>query len=280
MRRVLTGCLIWLFSLTATGQQEPLDQTIPAATRWTIDAAGPTQRTAIRSVVLLTCQSEKGTGFLLKNGVVVTNWHVVKECNASQVLGGLSSGAPIRFGKMAQDEDADLALLRPTVPMTGGLDLGPDQEPTLGTAVSTWGFPLAYNGPAPLLSVGYVAGYTADESNGRSVKHLVVNGAFNPGNSGGPLFRSNDDKVIGIVVAKYHLYPPFVKQAIEAMSKIRSGAVYSATDDQGRPIKLVEGQVVAMVLDQFYKTTQVMIGQAISVSELKGLLKSKEKELR
>ncbi len=70
-----------------------------------------------------------------------------------------------------------------------------DNDVRIGHQVDTWGFPLIYNGPAPLLSVGYVSGlYEAAESNfcdktknsqGLKFKHIVVNGAFNPGNSGG-----------------------------------------------------------------------------------------------
>jgi S1-C subfamily serine protease len=59
--------------------------------------------------------------------------------------------------------------------------------------------------------VGYVAGYVKDGPDGKEVKPMVVNGAFNPGNSGGPLLRNKDNKVIGVVVAKFLIYPAFVK---------------------------------------------------------------------
>jgi len=57
--------------------------------------------------------------------------------------------------------------------------------------------------PAPLLSVGYLAGFMDHPIRSKPPKHLAMNGAFNPGNSGGPLFKSNEDKVIGIVVSKH-----------------------------------------------------------------------------
>ncbi len=184
------------------------------------------------------------------------------------------------FEKMATDKDVDLALLHPSKDLAGGLALGTDQDPPLGTSVNTWGFPLIYNGPAPLLSVGYVAGYVKDGPNGKEVKHIVVNGAFNPGNSGGPLFRTNDSTVIGVVVAKFHLYPTMVAQAIQVMANSQSGVMYSGTDEHGNAASYTEGQVTAMVLEQFYKTTQVMIGEAISVSELRAFLKRKKAEVR
>lgn len=267
-----------------TAQQKPEGGTIPTATQWTLDAAGPAQRSAIASVFLMHCPNArtKGTGFLLKNGLVVTNAHVVGGCDAQQMMALSSTGSEVRFGKMIADEAVDLALLRPSRPVNGGLELASDQDPAVGTPVSTWGFPLTYNGPPPLLSVGYVAGFNQEQADGgtRMVKHLVVNGAFNPGNSGGPLFRSNDNKVIGVVVAKFHLYPPYVKQAITAMANMKTGIIYEGTDEQGNRVQMSEGQVVAMVLEQFYKTTQVMIGEAISASELRAFLASKEREIR
>jgi S1-C subfamily serine protease len=255
---------------------------VPTATQWTLDAAGPPQRNAIGSVFLMYCPSThtKGTGFLLTNGLVVTNHHVVKGCELQQIAARTSSGSEIRFRKMAVDEVVDLALLRPSAPMTGGLELGSDLDPAVGSAVSTWGFPLTFNGPAPLLSVGYVAGFSSDGTQARPVKHVVVNGAFNPGNSGGPLFHSNDNKVIGVVVAKFHLYPSYVKQSIEALANMQSGLIYTGTDANGHTFQKSEGQVVALVLDQFYKNTQVMIGEAISVSELRAVMESKKDELQ
>jgi hypothetical protein len=75
------------------------------------------------------------------------------------------------------------------------------------------------------------------------------------------------------------MYPPQVKAAITALSNSQSGFMYSATDEHGNTIQVTEAQVVAMVLEQFYNTTQVMIGEAISLSELKAFIASKEKEL-
>jgi len=284
----MRGALAFLLVVLAANagvsmsEQKPEGGVIPTATQWTLDAAGPTQRTAIRSVFLLYCPNTKmkGTGFLLKDGLVVTNAHVVTGCTPEQMIGMSSTGSQLRFKKMAKDEAADLALLRPSTALSGGLELGSDQDPAVGTAVSTWGFPLSYNGPPPLLSVGYVAGYSQEQVGSRTVKHVVVNGAFNPGNSGGPLFRSNDDKVIGVVVAKFHLYPPYVEQAITTLANTKSGLVYTGTDEHGNRVERSEAQVLAMILEQFYRTTQVMIGQAISVSELKAFIASKQRELQ
>jgi S1-C subfamily serine protease len=283
MAHKLPACILvfWLAILPCMGQESGTPDTIPTAVQWTLDAAGPTQRTAIKSVVLLYCPKTqmKGTGFLLSDGLIVTNNHVVEGCTAAEIEANPGTQV-FGFDRMATDKDVDLALLHPSKHLTGGLELGSDQDSPLGTSVNTWGFPLMYNGPAPLLSVGYIAGYVKDGESGKEVKHIVVNGAFNPGNSGGPLFRSNDDKVIGVVVAKFHLYPSIVKQAIDALAANKSGFVFTANDGHGNTTTFSEAQVTAIVLEQFYKTTQVMIGEAISVSELRAFLKKKKAEVQ
>jgi Trypsin-like peptidase domain len=284
MTRILFSWILTsgLTMLPCMGQQPEKPDTIPTAVQWTLDAAGPTQRAAIKSVVLLYCPKTnmKRTGFLLSSGLIVTNYHVVEGCSADDVKANPFGAQEFEFSKMATDKDVDLALLRPSKHLSGGLELGPDQDLLIGTPVNTWGFPLMYNGPAPLLIVGYVAGYVKDGESGKEVKHIVVNGAFNPGNSGGPLFRANDSKVIGVVVAKFHLYPPMVTQIIQAMANAKSGVMYQGTDDHGNPVSYTEGQETAMVLKEFYKTTQVMIGEAISVSELRAFINRRKAEVQ
>jgi S1-C subfamily serine protease len=177
MRRFLLTVTLFMLANGTLGQDKgPTDVKVPVATQWLLDAAGPTQRSAIKSVLLLICQPDgaKGTGFLLKNGLVITAAHVVGTCSAAQVVGLTSMGRSVQFSRLAKDLDKDLAALKPSTSMAGQLQLAPDGEPALETVVKTWGYPLMYNGPAPLLSVGYVAGYIAEASaHGDPVKHLV-----------------------------------------------------------------------------------------------------------
>jgi hypothetical protein len=283
MRHPLFVCitLFCVTTLACTAQESEKPDSIPTAVQWTLDAVGPTQRAAIKSVVLLYCPKTnmKGTGFVLRDGLIVTNNHVVEGCTAEEMKANPFGGEGFGFSKMATDTGVDLAVLRPTKHLVGELELGSDTDPQIGTAVNTWGFPLTYNGPAPLLSVGYIAGYMKDGENGKEVKHIVVNGAFNPGNSGGPLL-GDGGKVIGVVVAKFHLYPPFVHRAIELLAHPSGGMVGDyGTDEHGNPIRY-ETQVTAAVLDEFYKTTQVMIGEAISVSELRKFLDKTKAEVQ
>ena len=247
----------------------------PISTKWTLDAAGTIGRIAVESVYMIigNATQEKGTGFLLTNGYIVTNEHVIRGNQSNQIVGITSTGQQISFSNSIVDTQRDLALLKPTKEIDGGLGLGDDNNLEIGKMVSTWGFPLGYNGPAPLLSVGFLAGFNEYQNNSESIKHLVVNGAFNPGNSGGPLFVSGDNKVIGIVVSKHVPLTAFQQQALQVLASQRSGFVYTATDrSTGTQRKFSEAQLVADLLDRLRRLTQVMIGEAISVKELKDLL--------
>ena len=175
----------------------------------------------------------------------------------------------------------DLALLRPTSHLEGGFELGSDVSPTVGTTVTTWGYPLIYNGPAPLLSVGSVAGYNDAHVGTAIVKHIVVNGAFNPGNSGGPLLVSSDTQVVGVVVWKMRLLPDWVQTVINGFghATIGSCCVATLTLPDGTKKGITSEEASGLVLQQFYNTVQVMIGEATSVSELRAFLKDKEHEL-
>ena len=73
----LLACILafGIETLPCVGQRSEKPDTIPTAVQWTLDAAGPTQRAAVKSVVLLVCTKTnmKGTGFLLSDGLIVTN---------------------------------------------------------------------------------------------------------------------------------------------------------------------------------------------------------------
>lgn len=246
-----------------------------------LDAAGPAQRKSLGSIYLVVCPGAgAGTGFLIEPGVVITNAHVVGTCNEQTLFALTAENRQIKFNKVISDTHRDLALLIPISALKGGLRLASKDNPVPGTEVSTWGYPLLYNGASPLLSVGYISGYRADNSSGSSVKHIVVNGAFNHGNSGGPLLVAHSNEVIGIVVLTYHFYPPAVKEIIDGLSKLNSGfMIGSQIKPDGTTQHFSEAQVTAMVLEEFYEKTQVMIGEAISASELTAFLKEKAAEL-
>lgn len=177
---------------------------------------------------------------------------------------------------MFEDKNRDLVALIPCGDSVGGLTIVEEGNIQVGIQVATWGYPLGYNGPAPLLTMGHLSGFNDSppyEETASVVKHLVINGAFNPGNSGGPLFIAGNQEVIGVVVSKHAPITPFVRSAIEALAKNPSGFVYRTSDEQGNKRAWSEAQVVAEVLQYFRMMTQVVIGEAIAGSEVVAFLK-------
>lgn len=255
------------------------ENSIAISTKWLLDAVGESGRSAIKAVHMLICpkSQEKGTAFLLRTGLMISNWHVVDGCDISDLIAISSDANQVRFSELIVDQNRDLAALVPRQTLSGGLAIREEANIEIGTQVATWGFPLGYNGPAPLLTIGYLSGFSDSppyEETASVVKHLVVNGAFNPGNSGGPLFATGSDEVIGVVVSKHAPITPFVRSAIEALAKNPSGVVFTASDERGGTRQFVESQVVAEVLLYFRRMTQVMIGEAVAGSELIAFLKS------
>ena len=125
-----------------------------------------------------------------------------------------------------------------------------------------------------------MAGYVKDGPDGHELKHLVINGGFNPGNSGGPLVRKLDNHVIGIVVAKARIYPPHIKKLIDTLNAQMSGVVYPGTDGNGKAVTVFRGPDCRGSLRTVPQHHQVMIGEAISVSELRAFLKEKQPEVQ
>jgi hypothetical protein len=270
--------------LAQDAPKAPTDHQVPVATQWLLDAAGPTQRSSIKSVYLLVCPktNKKGTAFLIKTGMVVTDDHVVDGCQSDDLRAMSPTGDIITFSKMVTDSARDLALLKPSNHIDGGLSLGNDPPLKAGETVTTWGFPLIYNGPAPLLTVGYIAGFEAIQAGNKTVKHLVVNGAFNPGNSGGPLLLSGQDTVVGIVVWKMRILAPWTQTLITGLSQSNSWVSSGVTQTlpNGTTRSLGQHEVTALVLQEFYNTVQIMIGEATAVSELKDFIREKGGDLQ
>lgn len=255
------------------------ENSVPISTKWLLNSVGETGWSVINAVYMLVCPKtkQKGTAFLLKTGIIISNWHVLEGSTVSDLIAISSEGKQIRFDSMVIDQNRDLVALKPKQTLKGGLAIQEEGDIQVGTQVTTWGYPLGYNRPAPLLTVGYLSGFSDSppyEETDSIVKHLVVNGAFNPGNSGGPLFVAQGQEVIGVVVSKHAPITHFVRSALEVLAKNKSGVVFTATDEQGNKQQFVESQVVAEVLQYFKQMTQVMIGEAIAASELITFLKA------
>jgi hypothetical protein len=172
------------------------------------------------------------------------------------------------------DDDRDLAAIRPKVRTTGTFKLAPKSSTLVGTQLSAWGYPFAHPGPAPLLTVGFLSGFYeyVGEHRKALVKRLVVNGAFNPGNSGGPLILP-DGTIAGVVVAKRSLVlPSALASALKALADNGSGLQFSAVQSDGKQMNFSESQLTAAILDYYRQMSQVYIGEAVAASELADFL--------
>lgn len=253
-----------------------MEKNIPISTQWLLESSDSVNKKVIESVFLVYCSktNSKGTGFVIIGGYIITNWHVIKNCNASDVVVLSSSGEIYKVNNIVFDVNLDLAILTLESSIKSELELCLGTQET-EIKVQTWGYPLAYNGPSPILSVGYIAGFIDFKNTKEApiVKRYIINGALNPGNSGGPLLLAGTNKIIGIVVAKHAPIPNFLLSALEVLEKNKNGLQYNAVNEKGENISFAESQIVAALLKHQRELTQVMLGEAIVVDELVSFLK-------
>ena len=141
--------------------------------------------------------SSSGTGFVVADGRIMTNNHVVDECGRMVVRNAAGARFPARVDVV--DRRRDLALM--TVPDSVGPALTFRDSPPVqrGEAVVTYGFPLSgLLSSDPNLSTGTVNALRGLSDN---PMNLQIQAPVQPGNSGGPLLDSQGN-VIGVVVSK------------------------------------------------------------------------------
>jgi tetratricopeptide (TPR) repeat protein len=156
-------------------------------------------RHALASVVVILAENDKGkaislgSGFFVTDGVVVTNYHVIKGAARLRVkLVGLKQVYRIDRILMI-DTNADLALLRVGGVRAPMLTLGDDSRIAAGDEVYVAGNPEGLEGT---FSKGVISGVRS--SKGR--RYLQITAPISPGSSGGPVLNAAGE-VIGIAVA-------------------------------------------------------------------------------
>ncbi len=257
---------------------------IPVATEWLLNSVDGETKDTIASIFMIICPKTdiKGTGFLHKSGYILTCYHVIEKVTSlSDIIAISSNGKQVGFTDIIIDRNRDLVLLKPKEKLENGLEIDLDTKITPEVQVSTWGYPLEYNGPAPLLSTGYVSGFRQNEINGsKPVKRIIVNGAFNKGNSGGPLFLFGKNKVVGVVVSKRMPLSTYHMSALRALENQKSGFTYDQRDGSGKIIRtLSEAQVVADILTWYREVSQFVLGEAIAREELITFLEENKVEI-
>jgi S1-C subfamily serine protease len=146
---------------------------------------------SIKSVVIITTDSAKGSGFLISDdGYIVTNYHVIK--NGVYVQAITYEQKTIPASVIGYSQNLDMALLK----ISGTYDslkLEDSNDIQLGEKVIAIGNPygLEFSVTAGIISAIQRAGINGIKA------YIQIDAPLNPGNSGGPLINKNG-KVIGI----------------------------------------------------------------------------------
>ncbi len=151
-------------------------------------------------------QSTIGTGFVAsKNGVIITNRHVVSDPNAAYTV-ITRDGTKLEVEKIYRDPTLDLALIKTKETGLAPLKIGDSSKLKVGQTVIAIGNALGRF--SNTVTTGVVSGLGrsigAGDPFGQEVELLddliQTDAAINPGNSGGPLLNSAGE-VIGVNVA-------------------------------------------------------------------------------
>jgi S1-C subfamily serine protease len=245
-----------------------------------VNPAAKSQDIAKESVVRIICylSNRLGTGFFHKSGKFITAAHVVEGCPTPIVI--LTNGKKVLASVQTIDNALDLALVVPLEPVAiASFEVSKVEAVPIGTQVITWGYPAGYTGVAPLLSAGYLAGVdTLVSVTQERVTKWVVNGAFNSGNSGGPLLQADTGQVIGVVSSKLAPISQASQSALQALQNQGSGLVYPGVGPKGLIVDITEAQVVAQILNELRSQVQLVIGYAVFTKDLKKFLLSHDIE--
>ncbi len=138
-----------------------------------------------------------GTGFMIGEGRLLTNNHVVEGCSRLAARNAL--GRRVVGQVVATDPRRDLALV--AVPVGFGPTLVFRDSPPVrrGDTVVTYGFPLSgVLSSGPTLTTGDVSALAGLRDN---PLHFQISAPVQPGNSGGPLLDAQGH-VVGVIVSK------------------------------------------------------------------------------
>jgi S1-C subfamily serine protease len=141
-----------------------------------------------------------GTGsgcVITPDGKLLTSFHVIE--NAASVRVRLGHGSDIWFDgtTISGDPDSDLAILQLEGSQFPFAPLAPSgQALSIGDAVSLLGYPL---GEMLDGNVTYTAGVISSLRQIDQVRMIQIDASASPGNSGGPLVRQKDGRIIGVL---------------------------------------------------------------------------------
>ena len=139
--------------------------------------------------------SSYGSGFILKDNYILTNFHVVED--ATEVIVSLSDRREFIAEIVGVDPLSDLALLKVDGKNLPQVITGNSDDLKVGDWVVAIGSPFSFDFSVTAGIVSAKGRSIQNNNIGNYVPFLQTDVAINPGNSGGPLFDL-DGKVVGI----------------------------------------------------------------------------------
>jgi serine protease Do len=137
-----------------------------------------------------------GTGFVIDNGAVLTNQHVV--AGVPRVFATFMTGRRAVGQVVATNEAQDLALIQVSTENVPPIIWGDDRSLSKGTPLAAIGYAGDRRGPPAIVTGAYLQTYV-DPPTGQA--YLLSDVALEHGDSGGPLLNQCG-QVVGVNTAK------------------------------------------------------------------------------
>ena len=214
--------------------------------------------------------SGEGSGVVLdRDGIIVTNNHVVEGTTRVNVAFNDASGRTLRGEVIGVAPERDLAVIRVQATDLVPIRLGRSAALRLGDPVVAIGYPLNLGGPT--VTRGIVSGLdrTVEPAGSARLEGLLqTDAAINPGNSGGPLVdlagrlvgintavaRQQDAENIGFAIAIEEALPVIERIKRPTAARVWFGVAVGSVESDAAAVRLgldpsVRGVVVSSVYD-------------------------------
>jgi len=141
-------------------------------------------------------QSGSGTAFFInKKGYLITNSHVVENCNSNEIF---YKRKKIKVDVVAKDRYLDLALLKSNISNSDYISLE-NKPPQKLQRIIAAGYPFGkYISDDMKFTSGIISSLKGP---GDDSTRIQIDAALNPGNSGGPIIDEETGKLIAVAVA-------------------------------------------------------------------------------
>jgi len=136
-----------------------------------------------------------GSGFILKDNYIMTNFHVVED--ATEIIVSLNDRREFLAEVVGVDPLSDLAVLKIDGKSLPKVKIGKSEDVRVGDWVVAIGSPFSFDFSVTAGIISAKGRSIQNQNIGNYVPFIQTDVAINPGNSGGPLFDL-DGEVIGI----------------------------------------------------------------------------------